>query len=80
MHKPRTIIININRGFVVMDKLAIFFVLFAYVAGPIYIGWIVTIPKVSIPTGSPGINVFYIGVFIFFFGVGVLLRYHLGVK
>ena len=63
-----------------MDKLAIFFVLCAYIFGPMYIGWIVTIPKASIPTESPGINIFYVGVFIFFFGIGVLLRYHLGAK
>ena len=55
-------------------------VLLAYVIGPMYIGWTVTIPKVSIAADIPYINLFYTGVFIMFFILGCLFRYHLGGK
>lgn len=63
-----------------MNILATICLILAYVLGPIYIGWVVTYPKAQITPELSGINIFYVGGFIFFFGVGVLLRYHLGVK
>ena len=57
-----------------------FLVILAYVLGPIYIGWTVTIPKAAVHPDIPNINLFYAGVFIMFFILGCLLRYHLGGK
>lgn len=61
-----------------MNTTAIFLVVVvAYVIGPIYIGWTITLPKTHTPEAMQ-INIFYAVIFIMFFILGVILKHHLG--
>ncbi len=61
-----------------MNIAAAALVIFAYIIGPIYIGWVVSTPKTEQP--DPLFNAFFCAVFIMFFILGSVLRYHLGAK